>query len=71
MMEKDSNTGKEFDYAVAVEELEKIARKVEDPDTGLDDIDKYIKTADELIGRCRSYLRTAREKLDSSGYAGA
>ena len=29
----------EFDYAKALEELEGIARKVEDPSTALDDID--------------------------------
>ena len=33
----------EFDYTKAVEELEAIAAKVEDPQTGVDDIDKYIE----------------------------
>ena len=33
----------EFDYAKAVEELEAIASKVEDPQTGIEDIDKFIK----------------------------
>ena len=55
----------EFDYAKAVEELEAIASKVEDPQTGIDDIDRYIKRAEELISACRAYLRGAREKLDS------
>ena len=32
-----------FDYKKAVDELEKIAVKVEDPSTGLDDIDKYVR----------------------------
>ena len=32
-----------FDYAKAVEELEAIASKVEDPKTGIDDIDRYIQ----------------------------
>ena len=31
-----------FEYAKAVEELEAIAQKVEDPQTGIDDIYKYI-----------------------------
>ncbi len=53
-----------FDYAKAVEELESIAAKVEDPQTGLDDIDKYIKRSRELLEACRGYLRGAREKLD-------
>lgn len=55
----------EFDYAKALEELESIARKVEDPSTALDDIDRYIRRSDELIGRCREYLRTLRTKADN------
>jgi exodeoxyribonuclease VII small subunit len=55
----------EFDYAKAVEELEEIASKVEDPQTGIEDIDKFIKRSEELISACRAYLRGAREKLDS------
>lgn len=54
----------EFDYAKAVEELESIAAKVEDPDAGIDDIDKYIKRSQELIEACRAWLRGAREKLN-------
>ncbi len=53
-----------FDYGKAIEELEAIAKKVEDPQTGIDDIDKYIKRSAELIDACRKYLRTAREKVD-------
>ena len=55
----------QFDYNKAVEELEAIAAKVEDPQTGIDDIDKYIKRSQELIEACRAYLRGAREKVDS------
>ena len=53
-----------FDYTKAIEELEAIAAKVEDPQTGIEDIDKYIKRSEQLISACRSYLRGAREKLD-------
>lgn len=55
---------KDFDYKKALDELEAIATKVEDPSTGLDDIDKYIEKADRLIASCREYLRTSRERLD-------
>ena len=54
-----------FDYAKAMAELESIAARVEDPATGLDDIDKYIKRSEELIEACRNYLRTAREKTET------
>lgn len=53
----------DFDYGKAVEELEAIAKKVEDPQTGVDDIDKYISRSAELIDSCRRYLRSTREKL--------
>ena len=53
-----------FDYAKAMEELEAIAAKVEDPKTGIDDIDKHIRRSEELVSACREYLRGAREKLD-------
>ena len=56
---------KEFDYTKAVEELETIAEKVEDPNTGIDDIEKYIKRSEELVSACRAYLRGAREKLEN------
>lgn len=56
----------EFDYRKAIEELEAIALKVEDPNTGIGDIDKYIKRSEELISACRAYLRGAREKLNEN-----
>lgn len=55
----------EFDYAKAVEELEEIASKVEDPQTGIDDIEKYIRRSEELVEACRAYLRGVRTRLDS------
>ncbi len=55
----------EFNYTKAVEELESIAAKVEDPQTGIDDIDRYIRRSEELIEACRAYLRGAREKVDN------
>lgn len=56
----------QFDYNKAIEELEAIAAKVEDPQTGVDDIDRYIRRSEELVSACRAYLRGAREKLDAS-----
>ena len=55
----------DFDYRAAVEELETIAMKVEDPQTGIDDIDRYIRRSEELVQACRKYLRGVRENLDS------
>lgn len=52
-----------FEYSKAIEELEAIAAKVEDPSTGIGDIDKYMKRSQELLEACRSYLRGARETL--------
>ena len=54
-----------FEYAKAIEELETMASKVEDPQTGIGDIDIYMKRSQELIVACRAYLRGAREKLEN------
>ena len=54
-----------FDYSKAIEELEAIAARVEDPKTVIEDIDKYIKRSEELISACRDYLRGVREKVDA------
>lgn len=62
---KKETMKEKFDYTKAVEELERMAAKVEDPKTGIDDIDVYIKRSQELLEACRSYLRSAREKLDT------
>ena len=56
---------KEFDYTKAMAELEEIALKVEDPRTGVEDIEKYMTRSQELMEACRNYLRGAREKLDA------
>lgn len=56
---------KEFDYTKAMAELEEIALKVEDPRTGVEDIEKFMKRSQELMEACRNYLRGAREKLDA------
>ena len=53
----------EFDYTKAMEELEAIAQKVEDPKTGIGEIDKYMKRSQELVEACREYLRGVRESI--------
>ena len=55
---------KKFDYAKAVEELEKIAAKVEDPATKLDDIDALVERSNRLLKDCRAYLRSVKERID-------
>ena len=55
---------KKFDYAKAVEELEKIAAKVEDPATKLDDIDALVERSNKLLKDCRAYLRSVEERID-------
>ena len=53
-----------IDYAKAVEELEKIAAKVEDPATKLDDIDALVARSNGLLKACRAYLRNVQERID-------
>ena len=54
-----------FDYAKAIAELDQIAAKVENPETKLDDIDARVGRSKELLGQCREYLRTVKDKIDS------
>lgn len=54
-----------FDYAKAMAELEDIAKKVENPETKLEDIDSLVSRSKVLIKACRDYLRTFHEKIDS------
>lgn len=56
---------KKFDYAKAIQELEEIASKVENPETKLDDIDALVGRSKELLKQCREYLRTVKDKIDS------
>jgi len=54
-----------FDYKEAVARLEQLLEKVEDPATGIDEIDRYVHQAEQLCARCREYLRGVREKVDA------
>ncbi len=53
-----------FDYAKAVEELERIEQMVQNPSTPLDRIDALLKKAAALIADCRKYLRSIRENYE-------
>lgn len=57
------NNTEQFDYQKAIAELEAIAAKVENPQTGIGEIDIHMKRSAELIEACRAYLRGARESL--------
>lgn len=52
-----------FDYTKAVEELDGIAAKIEDPKTSLDDIGALVSRSKVLIKECRKYLRSVRESI--------
>ena len=64
MTNRNDMEEKKFDYAKAVEELEKIAAKVEDPATKLDDIDALVTRSNVLLKDCRAYLRSVKERID-------
>ena len=55
-----------FDYNKAVREIEEMLQRVEDPSTGLDEIDKCIKRSAELVRECRTYLRTLKTKTEEN-----
>ena len=45
--------------------VKEIAARIEDPAVPLDEIDRCIKRSDELIARCREYLRIARQTTET------
>ena len=49
-----------FNYAAAVAELEALVAGIEDPAAGIDDIGKSVAKAEELVKKCRAYLREAQ-----------
>ena len=53
-----------FDYGKAMQELEAISKKVDDPSTSLDDIGALVRRSKELVSACREYLRTVRESIE-------
>ena len=57
-------TEEKFDYAKAMDELEGIAVKVEDPKTSLEDIGALVSRSKTLIEQCRNYLRSVRESIE-------
>ena len=54
-----------FDYNEAISELEGLARTMEDPSKGLDEVEKCLKRSEELIAGCRTYLRSVRKKTEN------
>ena len=54
-----------FDYNKALAELEEIAKKVENPETKLEEIDALVARSKALISACREYLRKEKETIDS------
>lgn len=54
-----------FNYQAAQVELEEILKKVEDQETGIDEIEALVKRAGELIDASREYLRSTEARLAS------
>ncbi len=53
-----------FDYNKALGRLDEIVRKIEDPQTSLDEIGDLVVESRALAGKCREYLRTVRESIE-------
>lgn len=51
-----------FDYIGALDRLEELAVRVEDPSTGLEEIEQCIKESASIVEECRKYLRGCRDR---------
>lgn len=52
-----------FDYTAAMDRIEKLINKIEDPQIGIDEMKSDMAEAKRLIAACREYLRSERESL--------
>ena len=53
-----------MNYKEALEELKETARKIENDELGLDEIEVLLNRAKELAEICRSSLRRVHKKLE-------
>lgn len=52
-----------FDYTAAMDRIEKLINKIEDPQIGIDEMKADMAEAKRLISACREYLRSERDAL--------
>lgn len=57
---EDNNT---MTYTQAVEELEQLVQRMQDPQCSIDNLTDYTKRAKELLGICRTKLTAADQQL--------
>jgi exodeoxyribonuclease VII small subunit len=51
-------------YNDAVEELERLIKRIENPETKIEDLSKEVKKAIELVGFCKEQIRGYKEECD-------
>ncbi|HJJ30655.1 MAG TPA: exodeoxyribonuclease VII small subunit [Methanocorpusculum sp.] len=59
MSKSEEKTPKEEDYESMISELREIARKLDDPQTSVEDAVKLHARGMELIGKCEAFLAKA------------
>lgn len=64
-MKKIKDTaGEETGYREALQEIEKLLAKIEDPETSFDELSKDVRRATELVEYCRKQLRNYKDEID-------
>ena len=53
----------EMTYTQAVNELEELVKKMQDPECSIDNLSNYTKRSKELLDICRKKLTAADEQL--------
>lgn len=64
MKKSEDKQGIVPEYREALEELEKLVEKIEDPSTGVEEIAPMVKRSLELAEICRSELRKYNQEID-------
>ncbi|MDD3272992.1 MAG: exodeoxyribonuclease VII small subunit [Bacteroidales bacterium] len=64
MKKKEAIKGEGIGYREAIEELEKLVVKIEDPSTNIEEIAPLVKRSMELTEICRRELGRYKEEID-------
>ena len=54
----------ELSYNRAIEELEILIKRIENPETKIEDLSKEVKRATELVKFCKEQIRGYKEECD-------
>ena len=56
----------DFKFEASIEKIEKIINEVESGELSIDELNKHVEEAAQLLKKCRAFLRGTEEELDNT-----